>query len=210
MSLIIGKEESKEKVKYPRIGEGLYPARLVQVIGLGWQVELDYKTGNPAKDKNGNELIRQKVYLTFELPTETIEVDGEQKPRWISKEYTLSFFEKAALVSVIKALSTGLAKPAESLDELLTQPCMVQIGSTSGDKDKIINVTPPMKGMSVGELVNKAASFDPDDPDSEVYDKLPQFLKDKIDNAVPPSKPKVTKTAKAAPPAEFNDDDIPF
>jgi hypothetical protein len=59
-----------------RIAEGTYPARLVQLISIGIQ----------ESEWQGEKKTSPKVILTFELPTETILLNGEEQPKWLSKE----------------------------------------------------------------------------------------------------------------------------
>jgi len=164
-------------MKKERIGEGTYPARIVQIIRLGDQRIFHYQTGKPELNKRGEQKILPKLWVTFELPTETIEIDGEDKPRWISKEYTESTHETAAFYSVVMAAD----KNAPDLESLLGKAVMVTIGTTSGGKDKVTQVAPLMKGVKVDDLANPTLYYDIDDHDQDVYEKLPEFLRDKID-----------------------------
>jgi len=165
-----------------RVEDGTYHARVSQVIGLGRQVQTDWKTNQPKKDKYGNTIIKPAVWLTFELPTERVELeDGETMPRWVSKEYTLSMHEKANFRKLLNAI----APDANGLNELLNQPACITVGSTSSGKAKITGVSAPMKGVQVGEVESNTILYDFDEPDQEVFDNLPEFLQEKINKAVP-------------------------
>jgi len=155
----------------PRIGEGSYPARIVQVLDLGKQ-EDDYK---------GKVTVRDKIWITFELPTETITIDNEEKPRWISKDFTKSFGEKALLTKVLNAaFDTSEVPEIESFKEFLGREMLIEIGSTSTGKDKWIGAMKLPKGMSVAPLANNTVYFDMDNPDADVLNSLPDFLQEKI------------------------------
>lgn len=206
MALEIGK--AKEKIEYPRIGDGAYPARLVQVIDLGAQIKTDYQTQKPVLTDSGEEVVQNVVFLTFELPTETIEIDGEEKPRWLGKEYTLSWHPKSNLTKVVDALKASVTD-AESLTDLLGAPCMLTVGTTSGGKDKITGVSMPVKGLQVPELQNPAKAFDMDAPDMEVYPTIPQFIRDKIENGVNFSKSALSDKLNGSG-VGVEEDDIPF
>ena len=67
------------------IDAGIYPAVLYGLIDLGTQYSEMFNNH------------QHKVMLIWELPGERIEIDGEDKPKVISKEYTLSLGEKANL-----------------------------------------------------------------------------------------------------------------
>ena len=159
---------------FGRAEDGLYPARLTQVIELGVQPMEDYQTGE-AKDP------KPRAILTFELPTETIEINGEDKPRWYGKEYTLSSHELAGILKVMKALD---ASGATDLTEMVGKACTVQLGTTISGKAKIINVSPIMKGIAVPPLSKAPLVFDLDDPSLDVFKGFPDWVKEKITGAL--------------------------
>lgn len=181
---------------FGRAEDGMYPARLVQAIELGMQEQTDWKT----KESTG---FKPRVMLTFELPTERIEIEGETRPRWYSKEYTLSDHELSGIHQVIRALD-----PVETnLSKLIGKACMIEIGTTSGGKPKITNVVSVVKGMEVAELENPVALLDLDDPDLEVYKRLPLWLREKIKGG---KNFDVSKLALMISTDENFDDDLPF
>jgi len=165
--------------KAPRIEEGTYMARIVSIIDLGIQPQTDWQTGEATDPK-------PRALFTWELPTETIEItneDGEteDKPRWMSKEYTLSSYEMSNLHKLLVALNK---RDIDRLDQLLDTECMITIGSTVNDNAKIVAVVPTPKGMPVPELANEAKFFDFDSPSEELFDLQPDWIKEKIKDAV--------------------------
>jgi hypothetical protein len=207
---------AKPSGNYPkaeRVAEGTYPARLVQLISLGVQ----------ESEWQGEKKTAAKVMLTFELPTETININGEEQPKWLSKQFNLSLHEKSSLTPVVKALDPS--GQCQDLTQLLGKPCMVQVGSTSTGNAKITSIVAPMKGMPVAEIYNpaKMIAFDFDEPDMDVFATFPQFIQEMIKSAInyngfadgvqakPASKPAM---AKAKPPVDsFDEDDgfdVPF
>jgi len=152
-----------------RIGEGTFPARIVQIIDLGTQ-EDEWK---------GEVKHINKLWITFELPTETMVIDGEERPRWLGSEFTKSTNEKARLTKVINATD----KDASSFADLLDKPLLVEVGTTSGGKDKWIGASALPRGMKVEEAANPISYFDMDAPDDEVLNSLPDFLQEKIRSA---------------------------
>jgi hypothetical protein len=177
MTLNIKEIEKKSAQKdLGRLEDGPVLARIVSVIDLGNQDQTDYQTGDATPPKD-------KIMITFETPTEMITYtkDGEEvcKPRWISKEYTLSMHKKAGLF----ALTQAIAPDIEGLDELLNIPCQVTVGSTSGNKAKVIGVSKPMKGLDVPELQNDTFHFDFQEPDMKLFAGLPEWIQTKIKEA---------------------------
>lgn len=179
-------ETKKAKTTYPRIGEGTYPARIVRILDFGMQFATDFKTGEVKKYDDGNDVVQHKVWIDFELPTETIEIEGVARPRWIGKEYTVSAHEKAAIQGLLKAADPGgkATMKGRNVAGLLGLPLMITIGSTSTGKDKITATTSLIKGMNVDPLANPTLFFDLDDPDIKTFEGLPDWMKKRIQEGV--------------------------
>ena len=175
MSLALGKTQTRSKT--PRLGEGTYMARISSIVDLGVQPMTDWQTHEPTESK-------PRVLITWTLPTETIERDRddgttETLPRVLSKEYTLSNHEKSNIVKLVLALKPD----CKVLNEMLDTECMVSVGSTVNDNDKIVSVVKSPKGMTVDALPHGAAFFDFDNPDEESYMFLPHWIQGKIKEA---------------------------
>lgn len=204
MALKIGEAPKNSNKDFGRLEEGTHVARLVQVIDLGQQV---------ITNMQGEERVVPRAWIVFEFPTETIEINGEERPRWQGKEYTISYHEKSGLTQVINSLDPeGKAK---HLGDLLGKACMVSIGSTSTGKAKITNVVPAPKKMAIPELDNPAKVFDFENPDMEVFETLPDWLKNKITTAenFKGSKVEEMLNSSSAPVERdivYDDDESPF
>jgi hypothetical protein len=179
-------ETKKAKTTFPRLEEGTYAARIARIIDFGMQYATDWKTGERKQYDDGNDVIQHKVWIDFEFPTETIEIDGEQRPRWQGKEYTVSAHEKAAIQALLKAADPSGKATAKgrNVAGLLGLPLMVSIGSTNTNKPKITNVAALMKGMSVPELANPTLFFDLDEVDLTTFESLPDWMKKRIQEGV--------------------------
>jgi hypothetical protein len=213
------------------IEPGTYPARLVQIIDLGLQAQRPYQ----GKDKPP----AQEIMLTYEL-VDTFMVDekGEEltdKPRWISE--TLPFYglyaDKAKSTQRYNALD-----PSGEFDgdfaKAIGQPINVTIVNNAvGDKvyDNIATISAmrPRDADKCPELVNPAKLLDLDAPDLDVFNALPEWLREKIKGNLnykgspleqllggggdrPRSaKAPAAKPPKAEePPAEAEDEDAPY
>ena len=192
---------SKPKTDYGRVGEGSYPARITQIIDLGYQVQTDWQTGEEKTWDDGSVMKKPEVFITYELPTETITVDEEEKPRWLSKTYILSNHEKAALTGVMNAAKVESTNVADLLDK----PVGITVGTTSGGKDKITAVAPMMAGVDVAPLAKTATVFDLDNPNMEVYGKLPNFIKEKLEGVM-----KDVQSPETGDDGLDKDEDIPY
>ena len=171
------------KKEYGRVEDGTYPARIVQLIMLGSQLQTDWQTGEAKEDDNGNVIYKDEIWITFEFPTERVKYKNDEdeevdRPRWQSKTYVMSMHKKANFLHLLDAI----APDGEGLNDLINQPGIITVGSTSGGKAKITGVSAPMKGMEVGELENPVQIYDLDEPDEEIFDGLPEFLQEKIKN----------------------------
>lgn len=195
-----------EQQDFGRIEDGSYPARLVQVIDVGQQERIDFETGQSTGE------YHQRAFLTWEFPTETIEINGEQWPRWLSQEVTVSFHERAKLPQIIAALDPK--KEAQHLGDLLGKPALVTVGSTKNNKAKVTNVVQLPKGMQVDDLKNQPVVFDMDNFDEEVFNNLPQFIQNKIREARNFNPDLLsnqdTETKEQQQSQEGFDDDLPF
>jgi hypothetical protein len=171
--------------KQDPVEPGTYPARLVQVIGLGTQQQ-EYM--------GEKKTPRYELWVTYELLDEFMkDEDGnedEEKPRWISERFALHNLDadKAKSTARYYALDPTVEKDGEWGD-LLGTPCMVTIVQNEGkgrNKGKVYNNVAAVSSMrqreadKAPELVNPTALFDMDEPDMEVWDKLPDFLQDII------------------------------
>lgn len=179
MSLALADMDKPKGKDRGRLEEGPVHARIVSVVDFGLQEQTDWETKAPKDPK-------KTVMITFETPSERIEFEDKEtkekisKPRWISKEYPLIKHEKAGIMKLVKAV----APDATSLDELLNKPCLITVGTTSGGKAKVAEVSQPMKGFTVGDLENDTFHFDFDNPDLELFNGLPEWQQDKIKDAL--------------------------
>lgn len=168
--------EKKEKILAP---QGNHVARCYNLIHIG-HVLVEY---------NGEQKEQDKVRIGFELPTVKHEFDGEKKPMVISKEYTLSMHEKANMRKLVEGiLGQGLLdQDAESfeVEDLIGKTCLLYIKHDTnqrGDKyATIVSASPVPEGMPIPEPYNQPNILNYTDKwDQEKFDKLPDFLKDKM------------------------------
>lgn len=209
------------------IEPGTYPARLVQIIDLGLQAQRPYQ----GKDKPP----AQEIMLTYELvDTFMLDENGDEvtdKPRWISE--TLPFYglyaDKAKSTQRYNALDPNGEFDGD-FSKAIGQPINVTIVNNAvGDKvyDNIATISAmrPRDADKCPELVNPAKLFDLDAPDLEIFNALPEWLRDKIKGNLNfkgspleqvlgggGDRPRSAKAApaKAEEPAAEQDDDAPY
>jgi len=219
------------RVPQANIEPGTYPARLVQIIDLGLQAQRPYQ----GKDKPP----AQEIMLTYELvDTFMLDEDGnelEDKPRWISE--TLPFYvlyaDKAKSTQRYNAIDPTGEYDGDFAKAIGTPINVTIVNNAVGDKvyDNIATISAmrPRDADKCPELVNPSKLFDLDNPDMEVFNALPEWLRDKIKsnlnfkgspleaavgNAPAPAKEKAKKAeAKKPEPAaadEGDGDNNPF
>lgn len=171
---------SNSGTNYTPVPAGTYAARCYSMIHIGTVIE-NYM----GEDKEMN-----KVRITWELPTELKvfkEENGEQ-PYSVSREFTLSMNEKANLRKFLEGWrGKGFTEEeAKSFDitKLLGKPCLLSIihkANKQGNLYAVINGASTLpKGMECPPQINADFEFNWENFDQEKFDKLPDWLKDKM------------------------------
>lgn len=173
MSLNIKK---KKNTNIPPIEGGTYPAVCVAVVDLGEQYSEYYKK------------YSDKVMLIWSLPGQTVEIDGESKPRWLSKEFTASLSEKSNLS---KFLVSWRGRPFTQdeldggfqLQQMLGNGCLLQVLLEEKDDRKWNSVNGAIAfpaGMPCPTTAEEKICFDMDTWDDYELQKLPQWVQDRV------------------------------
>jgi len=155
---------------------GSFVARCYRIIDLGTQDNRNPKYG-PAR----------KVILDFELPTETLEIDGIEKPFTISQWYTASLGEKAFLRRDLQSWR-GRNFTREELDgfdlkNVLCKPCMVSIAKSDKGNSYIASIAAVPKGMEVPAQFNSEVFFSLEDYNAAQFNELPEGLQKIIEKS---------------------------
>lgn len=147
------KADAKSKV--PTVPPGTHTAVCYGVVAVGTQV-------NP----NSNFKPAKKVVLLWELPDERAEFDGKDKPRGVSKKYTLSLGDRATLRKDLESWRGRAFTEQElagfDIDKLIGANCLLNI--VHGEKNgrtfaNIAGVVPLPKGMTKRALENHPLYF---------------------------------------------------
>lgn len=179
------KAKRKAVSTIPPMDGGTYMAVCVAVVDLGEQ----YKQFE--KQKQGK--YAEECMFIFEIPSERVEVDGEDKPRWLSsRRFTVSLHERAALYQMLtswrgKALTDAELDPqGEGFDLMQMAGVPAMLSVTIAEKDdgskfnRIEAVTGFPKGIPAPQPENEILIFDADEPDMAVLDKLPEWIQNII------------------------------
>jgi hypothetical protein len=171
----------------------------------------------------GEKKILHKVRIGWELPTELRVFDKEkgEQPLVIDKEYTLSMNEKANLRKDLKSWrgKDFTEEEARSFDitKLIGAPCMINIIHKPSKKDpskvyeEIAGITPMPKGVPCPEQINRSFVLSYDNFDVELFEMLPDFIKNKMMASVEYQAVKNpnSTTIPTSPEAE-DESDLPF
>ena len=175
---------NKNFVEQEAIEAGTYMGRVVQVIDLGLQEQPAWQ--EPTKPP------AHEIQVTYELVDEFMKDengnDDESKPRWVSERFPLRSLNSDLAKSTkrYKAIDpTGIADGDWS--KLIGCCVMVTLVSSKSNKTgKIYNNVANLTQMrqrdkdKCPELKNEGRVFSLDEPDMEVFNKLPKWVQDLI------------------------------
>lgn len=201
---------------FKRVPPGVYIGRCFSLIDLGTQLS----------SGQYGEKMQHKLRIGWELFGEdeqgqplTIVVDGKEMPLTISKSYTVSLHEKAALRKDLAAWRgkdfTEEEAKAFDVSKLLGAYCMVNITTSETNGKTYSNVAglTPLPGALKNAKpagVHEFVKFDLDEPDMAVFNTF----HDKLQDAIKRSPEWAQKTGKRMPEMATaggdDDGDIPF
>ncbi len=203
---------------FKRVPPGAYIGRCYSLIDLGTQT-----TNGQFGEKSSH-----KLRIGWELFGEdengaplTIEVDGKEMPLTISKSYTVSLHEKAAMRRDLAAwrgkdFSDEEAKGFD-VSKLLGAYCMVNVTQTDSNGKTYSNVAglTPLPGALKNAKpapVHDFVRFDLDDPDMNVFAGFHEKLQDAIKSSPEWKAMHGTSSRAGSAGGGFDamDDDIPF
>jgi len=139
--------------RIPIIDAGTYAGVCCGIVDLGTQQSV----------YNGEERFRSELLIIFEIPDELIEINGENKPRQVSRRFAKSVNEKSSFRAFLKSWRGYDFTESELEDfdmrSMLGAPGLLNIvhnvsksnGNTYAHLD---GASKPMKGMSVGKAEN--------------------------------------------------------
>lgn len=165
--------KDKAKPKVPAIEPGVYMAVCVGVIDLGEQYSEMFKN------------YRNEVQIVWEIPSETVEIDGETKPRQLSRTFSVATSRKANLRAIISSWN-GKTYSDDEFGELdlfaqIGKPCMLNVVlNDSGEYSNVDSVVPMPKGVTAPVSTTPPIRWDMDAWDDAVFQTLPEWARDKI------------------------------
>lgn len=173
MSLIISAASGVSS--FPPLEAGSYPAVCYGLVDIGWQYNEAYKKSSP------------KLIIMWEIPGETITIDGEEKSRVISQTYTVSLNEKATLRKDLASWRgrdfTDEELKGFDIKTIVGAPCLLSIVHKESNGRTYANISGVMalpKGIKRPRGTLDEVVFDLDTSDlSEIAD-LPDWIQKRI------------------------------
>ena len=167
------KVKDRARPKVPTVEPGVYFAVCIGVIDLGEQYSEKFKN------------YSNRVQFVWELPSETIEVEGKQEPKQLSKEFAIATKKNSGLRTFIsswnsKAYTDEEFQEVELFDQI-GKACQLNVVlSESGEYANVDSVMPVPKGFPAPESSTPPIMWDMDNWNDEVFKALPEWVQDKI------------------------------
>ena len=196
---------------FDTIAEGVYHAVCIGVYDLGTQ----------CYEYNSKQIESHKVVITWELPDETIEIDGEDMPRNISKEYTHTLNKKADLCKHLEPWRGKKFTEKElegfNIEKLLTANCQLSIVHTFKKKDArkenpwadVGGIMALPKGTKKISPINGTTVYKIEDG-RNIPDKTPNFIKNKIMDSKEYKSAELGGMGEKGETEDIEDSEIPF
>lgn len=165
--------KDKAKAAIPPIPAGQYLAVCVGVFDLGEQYSEVYKN------------YSHKLVITFDVPSITIEVDGKQEPRQLSREFRISGKSNSNLRKFVSAWN-GIQYSDDAFGELdlleqLGKPAMISVVlNETGEYANIDTIMPLFPGLPVPVTATQPKKWEMDAWDDKAFEELPVWVQEKI------------------------------
>ena len=180
---------------------GAHIATIYSIVQLG-TMQGEYM-GKPTR--------KNKIRITWELPEELRDFDGEMKPMVVGKTYTASLYEQSKLRPIVEGILGGLSPEQESdfaIESLIGKSCMIQLAHAEYNGNEyadVVSCTQLPKSVKAPKQINPSVYLDYQESwDEAVYESLPQWMKDKM------AESEEMKARKSGYPEEPEPGAIPF
>lgn len=157
---------------------GTYPAVCYMMVGIGEQFSERFQNSS------------KQLVIGWQIPSETIEIEGKVEPRIVTKQYTASLNTKANLRSDLIAWRgrdfTDEELSGFDIRKIVGAPCMLSVINKTSSSGKVFaNVAGILalpKGMPKPELSspNDVVIYDLETDPLSGIEKLPKWIVDRI------------------------------
>ena len=167
------KIKDRAKPKTPPVEPGVYMAVCVGVVDLGEQYSEAFKS------------YSNKVKFVWALPGETIEIDGKTEERQLSREFAVATKKNSKLRTFLGGWNSKNYSDEEFMEldlfDQIGKACQLNVVlNDTGEYANVDSVMPIPKGFPAP--VSKTAFFtwDMDNWDDAVFEKLPEWTQEQI------------------------------
>lgn len=193
------------KSEFTPMPAGTYEARVSRIVELGSQkAKAPYHLTADGKPRRP----QTKLSFTFELPYEVVDINGETVPRLAFKIMSASLHEKSHLSKIVA--SAGISGKF-NINKLLGTAVSLSItntekgGKTYANVDAISPVSARV-AQTLPEAAKDMELFTFEEPSLEIFQSLPEFQRNMIQEALNFKGSKVEKMLFDA--VEFEDDEV--
>ena len=167
------KIKDRAKPKVPPVEAGGYMAVCIGFIDLGEQYSEKFKN------------YANKGMYIWELPGETIEVDGEMKPRQLSKEFAISGSSKSNLRKFIESWNGKSYSDEEFMEfdlfDQIGKPCQLNVVlNETKEYANVDNLMPIPRGFPAPTTDTPLIRWDMGSWNDDVFKELPEWIQEKI------------------------------
>lgn len=167
------KVKDRAKPKIPPVEPGVYIAICVGALDLGEQYSEKFKN------------YRNEVQFVWELCGETVEVDGEQKRRQLSRIFSVAASKKSNLRGFISGWNGVQYSDDQFADlDLFTQvgkACQLNVVlNDTGEYANVDSAIPLPKGMPGPVTDTAPILWNMDEWDDKAFETLPDWVREKI------------------------------
>lgn len=167
----------KDKIKPsdPPLEEDMYDAVCVMVVDIGQQID------------QKRQKVKNQIVFVFEIPSETVERDGEMVPRQLSRWFTYTASDRGALKP---ALTSWLGKTKMSEAEMLELELFdfagmgsrLLVGINENNRNKIESIKPLKRGSNTPQAHSPIITYDIDEDGFQgaKWETLPEWLQETI------------------------------
>ena len=180
--MLNAKNASGGGAKREVLSPGSYPGRVAWIVGLGLQAQRPYQ----GEEKEP----REEILVSYEFADEFMkDEEGNEvldKPRMVSERFPLFNISADKAKSTKRYMSIDPDMVADGdWSKLGGNPVTITIvnNESKGKVYENVSAISPMRVKDVEkmpDMVNNVLVFDPTNPDMEVYEQLPSWIKDVI------------------------------
>lgn len=184
-----------------------------QQVSAGTHIAVCYRIAMIGTQPDSGYGEKRKLVISWEIPGETIEIDGKQKPMTSSKFYSLGssggMNKKSALRQDLAAWR-GRDFNAEELKHfelkaILGKPCQIVIEHSEEGRAKVDRVAGLAKGMPTPGVTNQLVEYHVEQGRDATYKMLPEWLRKMCDQCIEWN----PDTAQSKPTEQVNHDPAP-